>query len=103
MTCVVNEQQVCWWTFCCTTYSALLAWKRSARLTRRGWTQPHTGRGKLAKIQVAIPPLAVQQVFVDLQATVSALKFRHAAFREANATLLPATLERLFVNEDRGQ
>ncbi len=54
------------------------------------------GVEKLARIKVPAPPLAVQQAFVDLQATVSALKARHAAIREANAALLPATLERLF-------
>jgi type I restriction enzyme S subunit len=54
------------------------------------------GVEKLARIKVPAPPLAVQQAFVDLQATVSALKDRHTALREANAALLPATLERLF-------
>jgi len=54
---------------------------------------------KLAKIEVPVPSLSAQQGFVDLQATVSALKARHAAIREANAALLPATLERLFAPE----
>lgn len=54
------------------------------------------GVEKLAKVEVPAPPLAAQQAFVDLQASVSALKARHAAIREANAALLPATLERLF-------
>jgi type I restriction enzyme, S subunit len=57
--------------------------------------------GNLEAIQVPVPSLATQQVFVDLQATVSALKTRHAAIRESNAALLPATLERLFVADDR--
>jgi type I restriction enzyme S subunit len=56
---------------------------------------------KLAKIEVPVPSLSAQQAFVDLQAIVSAIKARHAAIREANAALLPATLERLFSAEDR--
>lgn len=51
---------------------------------------------KLAKIEVPVPALAAQQAFADLQVIVSALKARHAALREANAVLLPATLERVF-------
>lgn len=54
------------------------------------------GVEKLARIKVPVPPLSTQQAFVNLQANVSALKARHAAIREANAALLPATLERLF-------
>ncbi|MFN3612769.1 MAG: hypothetical protein ACK4TH_12280, partial [Tepidimonas sp.] len=42
------------------------------------------------------PPLAVQQTFDRLQAAVAALKAKHAAIRQANAALLPATLERIF-------
>ncbi|KAB7767768.1 restriction endonuclease subunit S [Xanthomonas sp. LMG 12461] len=56
---------------------------------------------KLAKIEMPVPSLSTQQAFVDLQAIVSAIKARHAAIREANAVLLPATLERLFPAEDR--
>lgn len=52
--------------------------------------------GNLEAIEVPVPPLATQQAFVALQARVRALKARHAAIREANATLLPATLGRLF-------
>ena len=58
--------------------------------------------GNLEAIQVPVPPLAAQQIFVDLQATVLALKARHAAIREDNAALLPSTLERLFSAVDRG-
>jgi type I restriction enzyme, S subunit len=57
------------------------------------------GVEKLAKIKVPAPLLAVQQAFVDLQATVSALKERHTAIREDNVALLPATLERLFTSQ----
>lgn len=51
---------------------------------------------KLATTEVPVPPLAAQQAFVILQSTIAALKVRHAALREANAALIPATLERLF-------
>jgi type I restriction enzyme S subunit len=54
--------------------------------------------GNLAKIEVPVPSLAIQQAFVVLQACIHALKTRHTAIRAANAALLPATLERLFVN-----
>lgn len=54
------------------------------------------GVEKLAKIKVPVPPLATQRAFADLQSTISALKARHAAIRDDNAVLLPATLERVF-------
>lgn len=50
----------------------------------------------LMAIDVPVPPLAAQQTFDRLQADVAALKSKHAAIREANAALLPATLERVF-------
>jgi len=50
----------------------------------------------LGKIEVPVPRLAAQQGFVTLQSTISTLKARHAAIREANAALLAATLERVF-------
>lgn len=59
------------------------------------------GVEKLARLKVPVPPLAVQQAFVDLQSTVSALKSRHAATRADNTALLPATLERLFSSVGR--
>jgi len=55
----------------------------------------------LMSIQVPVPPLPVQQSFDRLQSEVTALKVRHAAIRAANAALLPATLERVFVQKDR--
>ncbi|WP_153162736.1 restriction endonuclease subunit S [Zoogloea sp. 1C4] len=54
------------------------------------------GLNKLMAIEVPTPPLSTQQAFDRLQAEVVALKARHAAIREANAALLPATLERVF-------
>lgn len=50
----------------------------------------------LASCDGVTPSLAAQQAFVTLQSTIAALKARHAALREANATLIPATLERMF-------
>lgn len=50
----------------------------------------------LMAIEVPIPPLTTQQTFERLQAEVAALKAKHTAIREANAGLLPATLERVF-------
>lgn len=55
--------------------------------------------GNLAKIEVPTPPLATQQSFNRLQAEIAALKAKHAAIRQANAALLPATLERVFSTE----
>jgi type I restriction enzyme S subunit len=57
------------------------------------------GLEKLMAIQVPVPPLAAQKTFDRLQADVAALKARHAAIRQANAALLPATLERIFSTE----
>jgi type I restriction enzyme S subunit len=54
------------------------------------------GLEKLMAIEVPMPSLAVQQTFDRLQAEVAALKAKHTAIREANAALLPATLERVF-------
>ncbi len=50
----------------------------------------------LMAIDVPTPPLDVQLTFDRLQAEVAALKAKHSAIREANAALLPATLERVF-------
>ena len=52
------------------------------------------GLEKLMAIEVPVPPLAAQQTFDRLQADVAALKAKHAAIRQANAALQPATLER---------
>ena len=54
------------------------------------------GLEKLMALEVPTPPLAVQQTFDRLQTEVAALKAKHTAIREANAALLPATLERIF-------
>ncbi|MBX3590290.1 MAG: restriction endonuclease subunit S [Burkholderiaceae bacterium] len=57
------------------------------------------GLEKLMAIEVPVPPLAAQQSFDRLQADVAALKARHAAIRQANAALIPATLERVFAGD----
>jgi type I restriction enzyme, S subunit len=54
------------------------------------------GLEKLMAIQVPIPSLATQRTFDTLQTKVAELKARHAAIRQANEALIPATLERVF-------
>jgi hypothetical protein len=56
----------------------------------------------LMAIEVPVPPLAVQQTFNRLQAEVGTLKGKHAAIRQANAALIPATLERIFSSQVQG-
>lgn len=51
----------------------------------------------LEAIDIPVPPLTVQQAFVDLHAAVSALKARHGAIRADSAAVLPSVLERIFV------
>jgi type I restriction enzyme S subunit len=60
------------------------------------------GIDKLMAIEVPMPPLAAQQTFDRLQADVNALKAKHAAIRQANASLIPATLERVFSAPAKG-
>lgn len=99
MTCVVNEQQVLA-DFLLYHLLSPDGLEKVGEASPGGAGRNRTlGVEKLAKIEVPAPPLAAQQAFVDLQAAVSALKARHAAIREANAALLPATLERLFAPE----
>jgi type I restriction enzyme S subunit len=50
----------------------------------------------LMAIKVPVPSLENQQAFDALQAKITNLKAKHAAIREANAALMPATLERVF-------
>ena len=54
------------------------------------------GLEKLMAIEVPMPSLAVQHTFDRLQAEIAALKTKHAAIRQANAALIPSTLERVF-------
>ncbi|MNR30740.1 hypothetical protein D3C85_1482090 [compost metagenome] len=53
-------------------------------------------------IDVPVPPLATQRAFDLLHAQVTALTAKHAAIREANSALLPATLERVFSTKGEG-
>lgn len=53
----------------------------------------------LMTIKVPVPSLATQQTFDALQAKIAELKAKHTAIRQANAALLPATLERVFSTE----
>jgi type I restriction enzyme S subunit len=50
----------------------------------------------LMAIEVPTPSLAVQKSFDRMQASISALKARHADIRQANAALVPGVLERVF-------
>jgi type I restriction enzyme S subunit len=50
----------------------------------------------LMAIEVPVPPLLRQQTFARLQVEVAALKAKHDSIRETNASLVPATLERIF-------
>ena len=60
---------------------------------------PTLGLEKLMAIEVPVRRLAVQQAFDRLHADVAALKATHGAIRQANAALIPATLERIFSTE----
>lgn len=75
-------------------------------MDRIGYASPGTAdrnrtlsMSNLMAIEVPVPSLQAQQTFDTLQAKVAELKSRHAAIREANAALVPATLERIFVNK----
>ncbi len=54
------------------------------------------GLTKLMALDVPITSRATQEDFDRLQSDVTALKDRHTAIRQANAALIPATLERIF-------
>lgn len=57
----------------------------------------------LMAIEVPAPPLVAQQSFCRLQAEIATLKAKHTAIRQANAALLPATLERVFAGAAKGR
>ena len=50
---------------------------------------------------IPVPSMPVQRKIREMSVRTAALKSSHAAIREANAALLPATLDRLFSTEDR--
>ncbi len=48
------------------------------------------------RYEIPVPPLSIQQKVRELHQRVTALRASNMSVREANAALLPATLERLF-------
>ena len=54
------------------------------------------GLEKLMAIKVPMPLLVTPQALDGMQADVGALKAKHTAIRQANAAMLPVTLERVF-------
>ncbi|MDB5970681.1 MAG: type restriction-modification enzyme specificity subunit [Hydrocarboniphaga sp.] len=61
------------------------------------------GIEKLAVIEVPVPPIETRRAFDALQSKVAELKAKHSAIREANQSLIPATLERLFGAATNGE
>ena len=59
---------------------------------RRERTRPE----RFLNIEITMPALAAQQQIVEILKRLSPLKAKHTAIRQANAALLPATLERVF-------
>ncbi|WP_406808409.1 restriction endonuclease subunit S [Enterobacter chuandaensis] len=55
------------------------------------------GLKKLMAIKVPVPESTEQEKFRRLQIKIDLLKARHSAIREANSSLLPAMLERIFI------
>lgn len=64
---------------------------------RRERTRPE----QFLNIELALPKLSDQLRIVEVLQRQVPLKARHTAIREANAALLPATLERVFQTETR--
>lgn len=72
-------------------------WSRLQDATRGvGARRERTRPEQFLDIQLPMPTLAAQQRIAEILAKQTPLKARHAAIREANAALLPATLERVF-------
>ena len=46
--------------------------------------------------KMSVPPMPVQTKLRDLKVSIAALKAKHAAIRQSNTALVPATLERIF-------
>ncbi len=63
---------------------------------RRERTRPE----QFLNIELPLPRLADQIKIVEILRRQSLLKAKHVAIREANAALLPATLERIFTTSD---
>lgn len=72
-------------------------WSRLSEATRGvGARRERTRPEQFLNIELPLPVLVDQLRIVEILKRQSPLKFKHAAIREANAALLPATLERLF-------
>ena len=65
---------------------------------RRERTRPE----KFLNVEIPMPGLADQQKIVEILMRQLPLKAKHAALRQANAALLPATLERVFSTSGQG-
>ncbi|VVD78284.1 hypothetical protein PCO31110_00991 [Pandoraea communis] len=46
--------------------------------------------------EMSVPPMPVQTKLRDLKGSIGALKVKHAAIRQSNTALIPATLDRIF-------
>lgn len=72
-------------------------WTRLQEATRGvGARRERTRPEQFLNIELPLPVLADQLRIVEILERQSPLKSKHAAIRQANAALLPATLERLF-------
>lgn len=72
-------------------------WTRLQEATRGvGARRERTRPEQFLNIELPLPVLVDQLRIVEILKRQSPLKSKHAAIREANAALLPATLERLF-------
>ena len=72
-------------------------WSRLHEATRGvGARRERTRPEQFLNIELPLPVLADQLRIVEILKRQSPLKSKHAAIRQANAALLPATLERLF-------
>lgn len=72
-------------------------WTRLQEATRGvGARRERTRPEQFLNIELPLPVLTDQLRIVEILIRQSPLKSRHAAIRQANAALLPATLERLF-------
>lgn len=65
---------------------------------RRRRLQPST----FLNYQMPVPPMDTQLKLREVHRQTQALKAKHAAIRQANAALIPATLERVFGAEPIG-
>ena len=67
-----------------------------AEQVRVGVHVPRRAALALMAIDAPLPPLATRHAVDRLQSEVADLRDKHTAIREGNASLLPATVERVF-------